>query len=60
MLLSSACPSVYDYCVSVDSAYHFPRKQELFCLVYSSLREGGAFAFSEILLLDVGLARDSL
>lgn len=45
--------TVFDFCVAVDSAYHFPRKRRLLHAVAGCLKDGGAFAFSDMLLQQV-------
>ena len=40
-------------CVAVDSVYHFPCKAAVLRDVCSCLREGGAFACSDMLLQEV-------
>lgn len=47
--------AAFDTCVAVDSAYHFPLKQHLLRDVCGCLKEGGAFACSDMLLHQVGL-----
>jgi len=43
----------FDCCVAVDSVYHFPCKPQLLQQVCACLRDGGAFACSDMLLQQV-------